>query len=149
MQKWELQRWQYYLFHFIVMGAFYIGSHFLDFLFTNTVFFLLAYAWHFTLETPGAKETWVKSKKRFSFIALVFKFNHYLQIYSVQVADKLPAFVRKFKGGFVRAISPLLFALTLIFFGGNGNLFFVLFGSLVFEVFNILFIKTLKVPGTI
>lgn len=128
------------------MGVFFLGTQLVSFPFTNTVFFLLAYAWHFTLETPGAKETWVKSKKRYSFIAMVFRFNHYLQIYTVQFENKLPSFLRPFKGGLIRALSPLFFTLILLFFGGHGNLIFVLFGSIIFELLN----KTLpkKVPGT-
>lgn len=128
-----MQRWHYYLFHFVIMGAFFLGTLLVDFSFPNAVFFLLAYAWHFTLETPGAKEMWVKSKKRYSFVAMVFRFNHYLQIYAIQFENKFPAFIRRFRPSIVRSLSPLLFAVILLFFGGHGNLFFVLLGSLFFE----------------
>lgn len=143
-----MQRWQYYLFHFIVMGIYFLMNNLLDYPFTNTVFFLLAYAWHFTLETPGAKETWLKSSKRFSFIVMVFRFNHYLQIYAVHFEKKIPKLIFKYKGGLVRAVSPLLFASILLFFGGHGNLFFVLLGSLIFEILNQVVIKKIILKNT-
>lgn len=138
-----MKRWQYYLVHFLLMVFFFLVARFFEIHFSNTVFFLLAYAWHFTLETPGAKEAWVKSKKRFSFITMVFRFNHYLLIYAASFENKLPKFAKKIKAGVVRGCSPFLFALTLIFFGGAGNILYVLLGSILFEMCQALFRKSL------
>ncbi len=134
-----MNRWKYYLIHFSVMGIWFAIGSFYSFLLINIVFFMLAYTWHFTLETPGARDVWLKSKKRYSFVAIIFKLNHYLQVYSVHLEKKLPNFFMRYKSSIVRSVSPMAFCIVLLFFGGSGNIFFVLLGSLIFEMCQALF----------
>jgi hypothetical protein len=101
--------------------------------FLNSLFFILAYVWHFTLLTPGLKEKMlVGGKQRFSFLSVIIRINYYLQLF-IKV-DKIP-----FGRSAVRAISPILFTFLLLVAGGNGNIFFALMGSFCFEFFYFFF----------
>jgi hypothetical protein len=104
----------------------------LDFL--NTLLFILAFIWHFTLLTPGLKEKVIISKQRFSFLSVVVRINYYLQLFI-----KIDKF--RFGPSIIRAISPVLFVLLLKVAGGNGNVLFALLGSVSFEFFYRLIIK--------
>lgn len=118
---------RYYFVSMICFFIFYSIFSLLKIHFLNTLFFMLAYIWHFALLTPGLKEKIFTKKQRFSFINVVVRVNHYLQL--LIKIDKIP-----FGPSIIRAISPLLFTFILMVAGGNGNMIFTLLGSLCFEV---------------
>lgn len=99
-----------------------LGIDYLD-----TLFFVLAFIWHFTLLTPGLKEKMLTSKHRFSFLNVVVRINYYLQLF-IKI-QKVP-----FGTSVVRALSPLIFTFFLMVLGGSGNLLFTILGSVCFEV---------------
>lgn len=108
--------------------------------FINTLFFMTSYVWHFTLLTPGLKEKMLTQKQRLSFINVVVRINYYLQLF-IKI-KKVP-----FGPAIVRAISPMLFTLTLMVVGGSGNILFTLLGSVCFEGTHYLFTrKTTSIP---
>lgn len=131
-----MKRWQYYSIHFSVLILTLILFQFFNLLFENQIFFVMAYVWHFTLLTPGAKEMMLKSKRKYSFISIIFKMNHYLQIAFVSIQHKFPNKIVMIKASLLRALSPFLFCTILLFFGGRGDLVFVILGSLFFELFH-------------
>lgn len=92
----------------------------------NTLFFVLAFIWHFTLLTPGLKEKMLVSKQRFSFLNVVVRINYYLQLF-IKI-EKVPN-----GAAIVRALSPLAFTFLLMVLGGNGNILFTVLGSVCFE----------------
>lgn len=102
--------------------------------FINILFFMTAFVWHFTLLTPGLKEKMLTKKQRFSFINVVVRFNHYLQLF-IKI-KKL-----SFGTSIVRALSPLFFTLVLVIAGGSGNIFFTIMGSVAFELVHYLMNK--------
>lgn len=138
-----MKRWQYYSIHFSVLILTLILFQLLNLLFENQIFFIMAYVWHFTLLTPGAREMMLKSKRKYSFISIIFKMNHYLQIAFVSIQHKFPNKIVMIKASILRALSPFLFCSILLFFGGRGDLTFVVFGSIFFELLNWM---TLKIP---
>ena len=95
--------------------------------FINIVFFLTAYIWHMALLTPGLKEDVMTKHHRLSFLAIIIRGNHYLQIFIH--LKWLP-----YASSFIRAISPVLFTLLLFIVGGNGSILFTLLGSIMYEV---------------
>ncbi len=95
--------------------------------FINIVFFLTAYVWHMALLTPGLKEDVMTKHHKLSFLAIIVRGNHYLQIFIN--LKRLP-----FASSFIRAISPALFTFLLFLVGGNGSMIFTLIGSLMYEV---------------
>ncbi len=99
-----------------------IGLNYLD-----TLFFILAFIWHFTLLTPGLKEKMLVSKQRFSFLNVIVRINYYLQLF-IKI-ERFP-----FGPSLIRAISPLVFTFMLMVVGGNGNMLFTILGSACFEV---------------
>ncbi|AUN99817.1 hypothetical protein DOM21_01685 [Bacteriovorax stolpii] len=129
MKLWEKlsAKARYYIISFtnlaICWGILYLLN--LDFL--NIIFFLTAFTWHFALLTPGLKEQILTSNNRFSFLAVVVRSNHYLQMFIN--LKRVP-----YASSFIRAISPVIFTLLLFMVGGKGNLLFTLLGSLCFEV---------------
>ena len=88
---------------------------------------MTAFIWHFALMTPGLKEKVMTSHHKLSFLAVVVRINHYLQIFIN--FKKLP-----YTSSFIRALSPGLFTFMLFILGGTGNILFTFFGSLVFEL---------------
>lgn len=92
----------------------------------NTLFFILAFIWHFTLLTPGLKEKMLVSKQKFSFLNVVVRVNYYMQLF-IRI-EKVP-----FGPSIIRAISPLIFTFLLMVVGGNGNMLFTILGSVCFE----------------
>lgn len=117
-------------YYFISMSSFLIfwfAFSLLHIEFLNTLFFVMAYVWHFTLLTPGLKEKMLTQKQRFSFINVVVRTNYYLQLFIR--SNKIP-----FRSSVIRAISPFLFTFLLMVAGGNGNILFTLFGSFCFEI---------------
>lgn len=105
--------------------------------FVNQVFFITAYIWHFTLLAPGMKERVVASRQKYSFLSIVVRLNHYLQLF-INLRN-IP-----FSSSLIRAISPLFFTLALLVFGGGGNLFYSLLGSVSFELFYFLMKRFLR-----
>lgn len=131
-----MKRWLYYSIHFSVLILMLILFQLLNLLFENQIFFIMAYVWHFTLLTPGARELMLKSNRKYSFISIIFKLNHYLQIAFVSIQHKFPQSIVAIKASLLRAVSPFLFCGILIFFGGRGDLVFVVLGSFLFELIN-------------
>lgn len=101
--------------------------------FINAIFFTMAYIWHFAFLAPEMKDYALKSKNKFSLLAVVFKLNFYLQMFIRY--ETFP-----YTASFVRAVSPLIFTFVLYLFGGSGNLIFAFLGSIIFEIvyFNVL-----------
>jgi hypothetical protein len=95
--------------------------------FPSIIFFLTAYVWHLALVTPGLKEKVMTNNHKFSFLAVIVRMNHYLQIFIN--LKKIP-----FSTSFVRAISPVLFTFILFVIGGTGNILFTIMGSFCFEL---------------
>ena len=102
--------------------------------FINCLFFTTSFVWHFTLLTPGIREKVMSKKQRFSFINVIVRSNHYLQLFI-----KIKNF--KYSPSLVRAFSPLFFTSILIIAGGGGNILFAILGSVAFEVVYLLLIK--------
>lgn len=118
---------RYYIISFVTLAICFgvislIGSNFAD-----QVFFLTAFVWHFSLQTPGLKEKVMTNHHKLSFLAIVVRANHYMQLFIK--ADRLP-----YASSFIRAISPALFTFLLFILGGQGNIFYTLLGSFCFEV---------------
>jgi hypothetical protein len=99
--------------------------------FINIVFFMTAFVWHFALLTPGLRETVLLKSHRLSFLSVVIRSNHYLQLF-INI-KKFP-----YSSSLVRAISPCVFTFLLFVFGGTGNILFTLLGSFCFEFVYIL-----------
>lgn len=118
---------QYYLISMIGLVVCWSLLGVVEIEFINTVFFMTAYVWHFALVTPGLREKVLLHNHKFSFLAVVVRINHYLQLF---INIKRLAY----SASFVRALSPGIFTFLLFVFGGSGNLFFTLLGSLCFEV---------------
>lgn len=137
--------------HLSVLSRYYITSMASFFIFwgvlsvlkidyLNTLFFIMAFIWHFTLLTPGLKEKMLTKKQRFSFLNVVVRTNYYLQLF-INI-KRVP-----FGPSIVRAISPLLFIFILKVVGGNGNMLYAVLGSVCFEISYYIFNrKTTSVP---
>jgi hypothetical protein len=87
----------------------------------------MAYIWHFSLMAPKVKEMALTSRNKFSMLAVVFKFNFYLQMF-IHIKDF------KYTSSLVRAISPFVFTVFLYLVGGSGNFLFTILGSFMFEL---------------
>jgi len=117
-----------YYFLSIVFGLiFWIVLSLLNVEFINSIFFTMAFIWHFAFLAPEMKDYALKSKNKFSLLTVVFKLNFYLQMFI-----RYEAF--PYTASFVRAVSPLLFTFVLYLFGGSGNLLFTFLGSIAFEL---------------
>lgn len=118
---------KYYIISFVNLAICYgiislVGINFVD-----QMFFLTAFVWHFSLQTPGLREKVMTNHHKLSFLAVVVRLNHYLQIF-INI-KRLP-----YAPSFIRAISPVLFTFLLFILGGHGNILFTLIGSFCFEV---------------
>lgn len=118
---------RYYFFSFVGFLVLWFSLMLLGVQFVNLVFFMTGFVWHFALLAPGLKEKVLASKQKYSFLSVMVRVNYYLQLF-INI-KRFP-----FTTSIVRAISPLLFTLVLLVFGGAGNLLFTLLGSLCFEV---------------
>ena len=118
---------RYYLICFANLGVWWLILALIKVEFVNLIFFLTAFVWHFALLTPGLKEKVMTNHHKFSFLAVVIRLNHYLQIF-INV-KRLP-----YAPSFIRALSPILFTFLLFILGGSGNIIFTILGSLAFEV---------------
>ena len=118
---------RYYFFSFVTLAIIWLVLSLMDVNFLDIVFFVTAFVWHFSLLAPGLKEKILATNQKYSFISVMVRVNHYLQLFIN--LKKVPH-----SSAFVRAISPFLFCLFLLVFGGCGNLLFTLLGSLCFEI---------------
>lgn len=125
---------KYYFFSIIFGLLFWFILTLMNVEFINSIFFTMAYIWHFAFLAPEMKDYALKSKNKFSLLTVVFKLNYYLQMFI-----RYEAF--PFTASFVRAVSPLLFTFVLYLFGGSGNLLFTFLGSIAFEVIYFNFLK--------
>lgn len=125
---------RYYLISFVVFGLVWGFLALMSVEFINIIFFMTAYIWHFSLVTPGLKEKVMSSHHRLSFLAMVVRVNHYLQIF-INI-KRLP-----YASSFIRALSPGLFTFLLFILGGSGNILFTILGSFIFEVLYIVMKK--------
>lgn len=125
---------QYYLLSFLNLAIFWGILTIFQIEFINIIFFLTAYVWHFSLQTPGLKEKVMTNHHKLSFLAVVVRVNHYLQLF-INV-KRLP-----YASSFIRAISPASFTFLLFILGGAGNIAFTLLGSFCFEVMYIVLKK--------
>lgn len=118
---------KYYLMSFLNLGVCWGILALLNIDFLNVIFFLTAFVWHFALVTPGLKEKVMTHHHKLSFLAVVVRLNHYLQLFIN--LKKVP-----YSSSFIRALSPVTFTFLLFILGGGGNLLFTLLGSFCFEV---------------
>jgi hypothetical protein len=118
---------KYYLISFINLGLCSAILLVINVEFINLIFFLTAFVWHFALQTPGLKEKVMTNHHRLSFLAVVVRVNHYLQVF-INLKN-IP-----YATSFIRAISPAMFIFLLFILGGSGNILFTLLGSFCFEV---------------
>ena len=95
--------------------------------FIDTLFFAMAFVWHFALMTPGLKEQMLTGRQKFSFLSIVVRINYYLQLF-IKI-NKI-----SFGSSIIRALSPFAFTFALMVVGGNGNIIFTLLGSVAFEL---------------
>lgn len=106
--------------------------------FVNIIFFMTAYIWHFALLTPGLKEQVMTKHHKLSFLSIIVRGNHYLQVFIN--LKRLP-----YSSSFIRTISPVLFTFLLFLLGGTGSILFTLLGSLCFEVIYLVIKKKTKI----
>jgi hypothetical protein len=118
---------KFYSISFSAAGIFWLILSLCKIEFTNIIFFLTAFVWHLALLTPELKEKVMINHHKLSFLAVVVRMNHYLQIFIN--LKRVP-----YGPSFVRAISPALFTFLLFIVGGNGNILFTLLGSFFFEL---------------
>lgn len=131
---------KYYLVSIMTLIIAWAIWSFFDFEFINLIFFTMAFIWHFTLLAPEMLDFTFKRKDRFSLITIVYKLNFYLQ--AIASIKQIP-----FKKALIRSISPILFSVLLVFFGGSGNLFFSVLGSFIFEFVYSLLLKFSREKG--
>lgn len=125
---------RYYLISFINLSLWSRVLLLLNVEFINMIFFLTAFIWHFALQTPGLKEKVMTNHHRLSFLAVVVRMNHYLQIFIN--LKKVP-----FASSFIRTLSPAMFIFLLFILGGSGNILFAFLGSFCFEVVYLVYKK--------
>lgn len=118
---------RYYIITFLNLGIWWGLFSLVNIEFINIIFFLTAYVWHFALLTPGLKEKVMTNHHKLSFLAVVVRVNHYLQLF-INI-KRLP-----YASSFIRALSPAMFTFLLFILGGSGNILFTFLGSVCFEV---------------
>ncbi len=99
----------------------------------------MSYIWHLALTIPGMKERVLISYHRLSFLSVIIRLNHYLQMF-IKLKN-IP-----YQSSLIRMISPLVFTLLISFIVGQGSILFTLLGSIVFEVIYILVTKNTFTP---
>lgn len=122
---------RFYAISFVTAAIFWVLLTVCQVEFINIIFFLTAYIWHLALLTPGLKENVMTKHHKLSFLAMIVRANHYLQIFIN--LRRLP-----FASSFIRALSPALFTFLLFLVGGNGSIFFTLLGSFFYELIYLL-----------
>ena len=110
---------KYYILSFVNLGICFGIIYLADVHFVDKIFFLTAFVWHFSLQTPGLKEKVMTNHHKLSFLAVVVRLNYYLQLFIN--LKRLP-----YASSFIRAISPALFTFLLFILCGQGNIFFLL-----------------------
>lgn len=123
---------KFYFFYLILLIMSWGILSLLGFEFFNIIFFITAFVWHFTLTLPGLRDKVLTRYHRLSFLSVVVRLNHYLQIFINLKSNK-------YASSIIRSISPLLFNLLIYLIGGYESIFFTLLGSFVFE-FSFLFL---------
>lgn len=98
------------------------------------IFLMVGFVWPMTLLTPKLKDKVYNSQGRFSFITIVYRMNHFLQML---INKKNIWYVTSV----IRLISPILFIALINIFGGNGEFLPVLIGWFLFEVSHFVFKK--------
>lgn len=131
---------KYYILSFANLGVCFGIIYWIDIHFVDQIFFLTAFVWHFSLQTPGLKEKVMTNHHKLSFLAVVVRLNYYLQLF-INI-KRLP-----YASSFIRAISPALFTFLLFILGGQGNIVFTLLGSFCFEVMYVIVKKKTDIFG--
>lgn len=125
---------KYYFVTFTVLLVLNGLFNFIDLSYPNIIFFTTAYVWHLALLTPGLKEIVLVTHHRLSFLAIIVRANHYLQLFIN--LKRVP-----FASSFIRALSPMIFTCLLYYVSGEGYILFTLLGSFTFELVYYLFKK--------
>lgn len=113
--------------------------HLLNFEFIYIIFFIMSYIWHLALTLPGLKERVLVSYHRLSFLSVIIRLNHYLQMF-IKLKN-IP-----YQSSLIRMISPLIFTLIISILIGQGSVFFTLLGSIAFEVIYVFVTKNSLTP---
>lgn len=132
------ERSKYYFFTFSMLMVWWGVFTIIELPFNELFFFATAYLWHLALVTPGLRDTVMRTHGKLSFLGMMVRLNYYLQLFIN--FKKLP-----FASSFIRAISPLLFAMLLYILGGSASVVYTVFGSLVFEVTYFFYKKIYKI----
>lgn len=125
------ERSRFYIFSFLNLFFSWLILNFLNVEIVNIIFFMTAFVWHFALLTPGLKEQVLGRNQRFSFLTVITKINHYMQLF---ISFRRYPRIASYGSAIIRAISPLVFTFVLFVFGGGGSILFTLLGSLSFEI---------------
>ena len=99
----------------------------------------MSYIWHLALTLPGLKERVLVSYHRLSFLSVIIRLNHYLQMF-IKLKN-IP-----YQSSLIRMISPLIFTLIISILIGQGSVFFTLLGSIAFEVIYVFVTKNSLTP---
>lgn len=91
------------------------------------IFLMVGFVWPMTLMTPRLKDKVYQTGGRFSFLTVVYKLNHFLQM----LINKKNIW---YVSSLIRLISPLLFIVLVNIFGGNGEFLPIFIGWFLFEV---------------
>lgn len=90
------------------------------------IFLMVGFVWPMTLMTPKLKDKVYQTGGRFSFLTIVYKLNHFLQM----LINKKNIW---YISSVIRLISPLLFITLVNIFGGNGEYPPIFIGWFLFE----------------
>lgn len=90
------------------------------------IFLMVGFVWPMTLMTPRLKDKVHQTGGRFSFLTVVYKLNHFLQM----LINKKNIW---YVSSVIRLISPLLFIALINIFGGNGEFLPIFIGWFLFE----------------
>ena len=86
---------RYYFFSFITLAVIWLVLSLFNVNFLDIVFFVTAFVWHFSLLAPGLKEKVLATNQKYSFISVMVRVNHYLQLFiNLKKVPHSSAFVR-------------------------------------------------------
>ena len=125
---------KYYLITFSSLGLMWAIFYLMNFEFMYIVFFIMSYVWHLALTVPGLKDRVLVSYHRLSFLSVIIRLNHYLQMF-IKLKN-IP-----YQTSIIRMLSPLIFTLVISVIVGQGSLLFTVLGSIFFEVIYIFVTK--------
>lgn len=129
---------RYYAFFFVELLLLWGILSLLSVEFYNIVFFMLAYIWHLTLLTPKLRDQVLTTHNRFSFLSVVIKLNYYLMIFINKKNNPIISSI-------IRALSPFMFITLINSLGGYGNLYWVVFGSVIIELSYIIYKRFIEI----